>query len=130
MTLNDPLANALSVILQSEKIGRKECVMKPVSTLMKQVLKIMNEQRFIGTFTEVKDRKGNTLRLHLLGAINKCGVVKPRYALSKDGFEKFERRYLPARSMGMLLVSTRKGLMTNAQAKEKKLGGKLIAYCY
>jgi small subunit ribosomal protein S8 len=130
MTLNDPLANALSVILQSDKIGRKDCVLHPVSTLIKQVLKIMNEQYFIGTLTEVKDRKGNTLRLHLLGAINRCGVVKPRYAVSKDGYEKFERRYLPSRHMGMLIVSTSKGLMTNAQAKEKRLGGKLIAYCY
>ena len=44
--------------------------------------------------------------------------------------EKFEQRYLPAKSFGMLIISTSKGMLTNIQAKEKKIGGKLIAYCY
>ena len=45
-------------------------------------------------------------------------------------FEKFERRYLPAKDLGILFVSTPKGIMTHYDAKAKKLGGKLLAYCY
>jgi small subunit ribosomal protein S8 len=130
MTLNDPLANALSVILHSEMIGRTVCVIKPVSNVIKKVLEIMNEQRFLGSLTEVKDRKGNTLKVNLIGHINKCGVVKPRVAVKRDGYEKFEQQYLPARDVGMLVVSTNKGLMTNIEAKKKRIGGRIIAYCY
>ena len=130
MSLNDPLANALSAVLHSESIGRTECAIKPVSRMIKQVFKILNEQHYLGSYAEVKDRKGNHLKVQLTGAINQCGVVKPRFPVTKEGFEKLERRYLPARNMGLLIVSTSKGLMTNSQAKEKKLGGRIIAYCY
>ena len=130
MTLNDPLANALSTVMLSEKAGKTVCVVKPVSQLIRKVLTVLNEQTYMGTYTEVKDRKGNILKLNLLGSINACGVVKPRFSVKHDGYEKYERRYLPARDMGVLIVSTTKGIMTNTDAKEKKLGGRVIAYCY
>ena len=44
--------------------------------------------------------------------------------------EKYEKRYLPAKQFGILIISTPKGLMTHVQAMDKKTGGKLIAYCY
>jgi len=130
MTLNDPLANVLSSIHHKEKIGATTTVIRPVSSLIKKVLAIMHEQKYLGTFTEIKDKKGNTLKLALTGSINKCGVVKPRFSVKVDEFEKFEKRYLPARDMGLLIVSTPKGVMTNSEAKKKGVGGKLIAYCY
>lgn len=130
MTLNDPLANALSKVLHQEKIGSNICVIKPVSNVIKQVLKILADEHYLGAYTEVKDRKGNIIKVSLSGSINSCGVVKPRFAVKAGAYEKFERRYLPAKDMGILIVSTSKGLMTNAEAKKKQLGGKLIAYCY
>lgn len=45
-------------------------------------------------------------------------------------FEKFEKRYLPAKNMGIIMVSTSQGITTHRMAKEKKSGGRLIAYCY
>ena len=130
MTLNDPLSNAMSTILSSEKVGRTECTIRPVSTMIKGVLDVLNEQRYIGTYTETDGKRGKTLVLNLIGKINICGVVKPRFSVQKNEYEKFEKRYLPARDMGILIVSTSKGLMTNSDAKAKGLGGKLIAYCY
>ncbi|MFH0977968.1 MAG: 30S ribosomal protein S8 [Candidatus Woesearchaeota archaeon] len=130
MTLNDPVANALSVVEHQERIGGTSCKIKPASNLIKQILKILADEHYTGSFTEIKDRKGNVIKLTLTGAINSCGVVKPRFALKSIDYEKFEKRYLPAKGMGILIVSTSKGMMTNTQAKEKKLGGKLIAYCY
>jgi small subunit ribosomal protein S8 len=130
MTLNDPLANAMSRVLHSEKVGKTICIVKPVSKVIKRVLTVLNEQKYIGSYTEVKDRKGNLLKVNLIGAINRCGVIKPRFSVRNDGYEKFEQRYLPARDMGILIVSTSQGIITNAEAKKKGLGGKLVAYCY
>ncbi|MCP3681149.1 MAG: 30S ribosomal protein S8 [bacterium] len=128
--LNDPLANALSVIMNAEKIGKEECMIKPISKTIKKVLAIMNENTYVGTAKEIEDGRGNVLTVSLLGKVNKCGAVKPRYSIKKDNFERFEKRFLPAKDFGILIVSTSKGLMTNDEAKKKGIGGVLIAYCY
>ena len=130
MSLNDPLANALSAVLNSEKAGKTIAVIKPVSSMIKRVLEIMNKDGYVGEMTEVKDSKGNIIKLNLLGNLNKCGVIKPNFAVKKDEFEKYEKRYLISRNIGKILVSTPQGLMTHNEAKEKAIGGKLIAYYY
>ena len=128
--LNDPLADMMSLILNNESIGRSECIIKPVSKIIKEVLKVMKENDYVGEFKEIVDSRGNYIQLSLLGSINKCGVIKPRYSVDKNDFEKFERRYLPAKDIGILFISTPKGIMTHYGAKAKKTGGRLLAYCY
>ncbi len=128
--LNDPLADTMSLILNNEAIGRPECTLKPASKIIRQLLKVMKENDYISDFKEVEDNRGNYIQLKLNGSINKCGVIKPRYSVKNKEFEKFERRFLPAKDFGILLVSTPKGIMTHYDAKSKKIGGKLLAYCY
>lgn len=130
MSLNDPLSNALSKLMNNEKIGKKIVLISPASTLVKSVLKILNENMYVGDFKEIIDGKGNVLELNLLGNINKCGTIKPRFPVTVDEYVKFEKRYLLAKGFGIIIVSTSQGLMTHTEAKEKNLGGKLIAYCY
>jgi small subunit ribosomal protein S8 len=130
MTMNDPLANVLSHMLNSERLGKTECVAKPVSKLITNVLKLLQEKHYIGDFSIIEDGKGNMIKINLVGKINKCGVIKPKFAVKKDNYIKFEKRFLPARDFGVLVVSTPKGLMTHNEAVEKGHGGKLIAYCY
>jgi small subunit ribosomal protein S8 len=130
MSLNDPLANALSLILIDEKAGRNESEIKPSSKIVKKVLDVMKASNYVGSFEEIKDGGGNMIKLNLLGNINKCGVIKPRYSIKKDEFEKFEEMYLLARGMGILIVSTPLGIITHNEAKKKNIGGKLLAYCY
>ena len=128
--LKDSLAIALSNILGASKIGRNEVIIKPSSKLIKEVLSLLNANGYVGTFEEITAARGGVLKLSLLGNINKCGVVKPRFSIKKDGFEKFEKRYLPAKGMGLIIISTQNGLITHEEAKAKGTGGRLIAYCY
>ena len=128
--LNDPLANALSNILNKENAKTKECLIKPSSKIIKEILSIMKDNYYVGEFKEIEDSKGNMLSINLLNKINKCGVIKPRFSVKKDGYEKFEKRFLPAKGFGILIVSTPQGIMTNEEAKKKGIGGKLLAYCY
>lgn len=127
---NDPLAHALSMIQNYEKAGKKECAIYPSSKVILAVLKIMNEQGYVGSTEKTADARGGVYKLYLLGNINKCGVIKPRFAVKLGDYEKYEKRYLPAKNVGVLVVSTSKGIMIHEQAKEKKLGGRLLAYCY
>jgi len=128
--LNDTLSNALSTILNSERIGRKDVEVRPVTKVTTKVLTLLNKFQYIGGFEQVSQGRGGVLKVHLLGNINKVGVIKPRYSIQVSDYQKFEKRYLPAFGMGVLIVSTSKGLMSHTQAKEQNLGGKLIAYCY
>lgn len=128
--LNDPLSNMLSKIMNAEKVSKSDCIIKPISNTIKKILKIMQEKRYVGGFEESIDGKGNFIKINLIGQINKCGAIKPRYPIKNDEFERFEKRYLPAKDFGMILVSTNKGIMTHIEAKEKKLGGILLVYCY
>lgn len=130
MTLNDTLSNTLSKIEMYETLGKQECIIPISSKIIKKVLDIMNKHNYLGKYEITKTSKGEFLKLNLIGNINKCGVVKPRFSVKKDNFEKYEKRFLPAQNFGILIVSTSQGIMTNQEAKEKNLGGKLIAFVY
>ncbi|MBW2986597.1 30S ribosomal protein S8 [Candidatus Woesearchaeota archaeon] len=127
---NDQLASALSAILNHEKAGKKEIVINPTSKVILNVLTILNAHQYVGQYDQITEARGGFIKLHLLGSINKCGVIKPRFSVGWKDFAKFEKRYLPAKGMGIIIISTPNGLMTLEEAKEKQIGGKLIAYCY
>lgn len=128
--LNDPLSNVLSNILNYERIGKPECHTTPVSKVIIQILDILNKLGYIGKAEILIKEKGGVAKVNLLGRINKCGVIKPRFSFKIPELEKFEKRFLPAQGMGVLIVTTPKGIMTHIEAKKNKVGGKLLAYCY
>lgn len=130
MTLNDPLANVLSSMMNCVNLGKMQLKIKPVSRVIKEVLQVLQNHRYIGEFKEVKETRGKAIEINLIGGLNKCGVIKPRYAVRLESYAKFEKRYLPAKGFGILVISTPKGLMSHEEAKEKRLGGRLLAYCY
>ncbi len=128
--MNDTLSNALSKIMNAEKSGKNSCEVRPISKTIKQVLTLMKENGYLGDVEEKTDTRGSGLNVNLIGAINKCGPIKPRFPVKKDVFEGFEKRYLPAKDFGVIIVSTPKGFMTHIDAKKKGMGGRLVAYCY
>ena len=130
MSLNDPLAACLSKIMNTERVSKTECLIKPVSSVIRSVLEIMHENRYIGEIKEIKEARGDHFKVNLIQKINNCCVIKPRFSVKKDAFEKYEKRYLPAKDFGIILISTPQGIMTHKEAKKKEIGGKLLAYCY
>ena len=130
MSLNDSLANALEQITKYDSLGMSVVLIKPKSKMIMSVLKILHEKGYVGSYEIVEDNKGGHLKLHLLKKINGCGVIKPRYPVGLEDYEKTEKRYLPAKDFGVVIVSTPNGLMTHDEAIAKKIGGVLIAYCY
>lgn len=127
--LNDPLANVLNNIMNAQRIGKTNSVATPISKMTKKILQLMQDNQYIGA-VEYKETRGGIATITLLGKINRCGVIKPRFSVQKEEYTKFEKRFLPARDFGIIIVSTSAGLMTHLEAKEKGLGGKLIAFIY
>ena len=128
--MNDPLANVMSHIYNCELKGKKECLVKPVSNLILKVLEILRDNKYIGSFEVADNVRGGHIKMNLLGNVNKCGVVKPRFSFSSKNYEEFEKRYLPAKGFGILVVTTPNGVMTHKDALSKNFGGKILAYCY
>lgn len=130
MSMNDSIAAALSKILNAEKSVKKTVDLKYTSNLLRNVLTKFNELGYIGSFEDVDTEMGPVIRVNLLGNVNKCGAIKPRFPVSVEDILKFEKRYLPSRNVGNILVSTSKGLMTHKSAIEAGIGGILIAFIY
>ncbi len=130
MVLLDPLADALSTIKNAESIGKPSCTIKPASKLIGNVLKVMKDRGYLGEFEFVDDGKAGVYNLELIGRINKCGAIKPRYSVKTTDFEKWEKQFLPAKNFGTLIVTTSKGVISQYEARENDVGGQLLAYVY
>lgn len=126
----DVINDTLVAIKNAESVGKPEVVIGPTSKLLKGVLKIMQDLGYIGDFEFIDDKKGGKFKIKLVHKVNKCGAIKPRFAVKSEDYERWEQRYLPARDFGVMIVSTSSGLMTHYDSKKKGLGGRLIAYVY
>ena len=127
---NDPLADALNTIRTHEIAGKRDCTIRPASKLIREVLLMFQKHNYIGEFEFVDDGKSGTFKVQLLGNINDTKAIKPRFSVKLSEVAKWEQRFIPSKDFGLLLISTPYGLMTNSEVKERKTGGKLMAYIY
>ncbi len=130
MVQMDPLSDALTTILNAEKTGKKKVSIKPASKLIGEILRTVQRSGYLGEIEFIDDHRGGIFEIQLLGRINKCGVIKPRYPVKKDDYEKWEQQFLPAREFGILVVTTPDGVMAHEDAKQKQIGGRLLAYMF
>jgi small subunit ribosomal protein S8 len=128
--LNDPLANALSTIKNAERRGKGKCIIQPSSKIIGGVLNLLKDRGYVGSYEFVDDGKAGVFQVNLIGNINNCGVIKPRYPIKTNDLERWESRYLPARDFGLLILTTTEGIISHSDARKKGIGGKLLAYVY
>jgi len=126
----DVLANALATIKNNEMRGKSECIIYPSSKLVLAVLSVMRRTGYVGDFEYIEDGRGGKIRVQLLGKVNKCGAIKPRFPVKRKELNKWRERYLPARDVGILILSTPYGVLNDREAEEKGVGGVLLAYVY
>jgi small subunit ribosomal protein S8 len=127
-SLLDPLADALSKIQNAERARKKDVTVSPVSKLVREVIQIMQREGYLKGFESIEE--GRSLKITLHGRTNACGVIKPRHSTKCGEYEKWEKRFLPSADLGLLIVSTPRGVMTHREAVEQGLGGKLLAYVF
>ncbi|MCW4047017.1 MAG: 30S ribosomal protein S8 [Candidatus Bathyarchaeota archaeon] len=126
----DTLTNGLITIINNEMRNKRECIISPASKLLGRVLRIMQLNGYIGEFEFIDDGRTGKFKVQLLGRINKCSAIKPRFAVKVGEFEDWEKKFLPSRDVGLLVVSTSKGVMAHREAEEKNIGGRLLAFVY
>jgi len=126
----EPLSNMLSSLLNNEKRHKHECIVYPASKLMGQVLRVMQKYGYVGEFEFIDDGRGGKFKVQLLGRINDCGSVRPRFSSRIPELEKWGKRYLPSRDVGILVLTTPKGVMAHKEAREGAVGGQLLGYVF
>ena len=126
----DTLTNGLVTVINNEMRNKRECIISPASKLLGRVLRIMQLNGYIGEFEFIDDGRSGKFKVQLLGRINKCGAIKPRFAVKVGEFETWEKKFLPSRDVGIMVVSTPKGVIAHREAEEKNAGGRLLAFVY
>jgi len=124
------LSNLFTSVYNNESRRKRECVIVPASKFASEVLRVMQKHHYIGEFEQVDDGRAGKFHVQLLAKINKCGIITPRFSVKKGAYFGWERQFLPAYSMGILLVSTSKGVMSHHEAVSEGLGGVLVGYVY
>jgi len=130
MPATNVLSNLFASLQNAEMRNKKNCMVIPASNLASEVLRVLQKRRYIGEFEFIDDGVGGKLMVQLLGKINKCGVISPRFSVKSIKLVDWEHRYLPAVGVGILVVSTPQGVMSHTEAQEKGVGGRLIGYVY
>lgn len=126
--IRDWLAAMLNDITNCKRAGRSSTQTVYFSKLMLELLKLMKKNGYIEDFTIEEDKFKKVIIK--IGNLHKCQAIKPRFFVNMKNIDRYIKRYLPARDVGILIVSTSKGLMSHKDAIEKNIGGCLIAYCY
>ena len=123
----DVVADGFNMIRNAKKARKEIVVIKRISNLLIEVLKIMKQKGAIKRYKiSAKDKSLEVT----IGDLFECKAIKPRFSVGKNDIEKYRRRYLPARNIGIMIVSTNKGLVTHEEAQEEQIGGSLVAYFY
>jgi len=126
----DTLTNGLITVINNEMRNKRECIISPASKILGRVLRIMQLNGYIGEFEFIDDGRSGKFKVQLLGRINKCGAIKPRFSVKVGEFENWEKKFLPSRDVGIMVVSTSKGVIAHREAEEKNMGGRLLAFVY
>jgi small subunit ribosomal protein S8 len=128
MVQRDWVSAMLNDIMNCKKAGKSQTTLMPVSNLMLEVLRLMHEGGYISEFKIEEDKFKRVVIT--LGKLNNCGAIRPRFFVKVNEFNRYIKRFLPGRQIGILILSTSQGLMSHKDAIQKDIGGSLIAYCY
>jgi len=124
------LGDCLKAINNAEKNGRRQVLVRPSSKVVIKFLQCMQRHGYIGEFEIIDDHRAGKIVIQLLGRINKCGVISPRYDMPVGELESWLRNLLPSRQFGYVVITSSAGIMDHEEARRKHVGGKLLGFFY
>ena len=129
--MTDPIADLLTRIRNANKMHHAK-VSIPSSTLKLNILKVLKEEGFIADYVVIEDNKQNVIEVTLKYNNNEA-VIKGLRRISKPGLRKYtDVDNLPKvlHGLGIAIISTSKGVMTDSEARKQKVGGEVLAYVW
>lgn len=132
MSMTDPIADFLTRIRNAIQAGHRR-VDVPASNVKKRMAQILYEQKFIRNYIIIDDGKQGVIRLFLKFDVDGNSVIKNLKRVSTPGRRYYvDAIHLPRvkNNMGIALISTSKGIMTERQAKRENVGGEVLCYVW
>ena len=130
--MTDPIADMLTRIRNANQMRYKE-VEVPASKIKLEIARILKEEGFIADFKVNKDSVQDMMVLKLKYGENKERVITGLKRISKPGLRVYAKsNEIPKvlNGLGIAIVSTSKGIMTDKQARKESLGGEVLAYIW
>jgi len=131
MSVTDPIADMLTMIRNAVRT-KKEAIDVPASNLKREIVKILKEERYIKNYKIIRDNKQNVIRMFLKYSGNEP-VITDIIRVSKPSrrvYKKWEEIPKVRNGLGIAIITTSKGIMTDKQARALKIGGEIICYVY
>ncbi|HTX18225.1 MAG TPA: 30S ribosomal protein S8 [Bacteroidota bacterium] len=131
MSMSDPIADYLTRVRNAVRARHKK-VDVPASGLKKEITRILLEQKFIVSYTTADDAKQGMIRIMLKYNDTKSVITGLR-RISRPGIRRYQNAAdLPRvnNGLGVAVVSTSKGLMTDKQARKENVGGEVLFYVW
>jgi small subunit ribosomal protein S8 len=132
MNVSDPIADMLTRVRNASRARHTEVIV-PASRTKREIARILIEEGFIAGVREERAGPAQLLRLELKYVDGKVPVVSGLKRISKPGLRVYAQKTEIPRvlgGLGIVIVSTSKGIMTGAQAKQAALGGEILAYVW
>ena len=127
MTMTDPVADYLTRLRNALQAGQKR-VDVPASNLKREITKVLEANKFINGFTEVKETAQGVLRIQLKYNDSRP-VISGLKRISRPGLRKYvDANEVPRvlGGLGIALLSTSRGVMTDKQARAQRVGGEVL----
>lgn len=131
MGMTDPIANMLTVIRNAVKAKHEKADI-PNSKMVVAIADVMKSEGYIENYRIIKDTKQGVLRIYLR-YIHKKPVILGLKRVSRPGLRIYaDLKHIPQvlRGRGTVILTTSKGLLTDVQAKEQKIGGEVLCYIW
>jgi len=128
MAISDPIADMLTRIRNAEK-AKFNSVDVPGSKLKSELAKILKEEGYIRNFKFLKDGKQGILRVYLKYGPGQANTIYGLKRVSKPGrriYLKYKDIQPVYNGMGIAILSTSKGIMTDKKARQEKVGGEVL----
>lgn len=132
MSMNDPIADMLTRIRNGQS-ARKKTVSMPASTMKARVLTVLKNEGYISGFETATDEAGHPVLEVELKYFNNEPVIKRISRVSTPGLRQYsasQKIPMVANGLGVTIVSTSKGVMSDQQARKFNLGGEIICQVF
>ena len=127
----DAVHDGLIQINNAARIGKKEILINFASKLLIQVIDVMKRYGYVEDY-EPKHISPEIIKVRVVlsGRINECKPTKPYMPVKVKNLQKYIERHLPGRGIGILILSTPKGVLSHEEAIKENVGGILLGYVY